>query len=308
MTKKSLSAALLVLMLLLGSAAPVCSQQADVQAGKEKITPEEEREALQLAGQFVKGFEEKNNLLALIDELYVKDFDARLRPSFSDYSYIASVKAEVLERANGEDLRRFYVAVLDFTYAGGFLYGVNQYNRKLKGDEPRDNDPAISELMPPNVIEVFKTDPILAEIIAEGEEEERRKNSEQSDETQQRADAGSEDRIRAISNEIKSVESLRHYVSTLEKANALIRAHLKTLQAPQTWAELISALEQPEEKRESSDNDTCEGMCPRVTILSEDFFGCPKGTRLICLKVMLFHVDLVRVDGKLRILTAYISD
>lgn len=307
MSKKILSAALLVLMLLLGSVAPVRSQQTDVQT-VEKITPEEEREALQIAGQFVKGFEEKNNLLALIDELYVKDFDARLRPDFSSYSFIASVKPEVLERASDEDLRRLDAVTLGFSYAGGFLYGVNQYNRKLKGEESRDDEPVINELMPPDVIELFKTDPILAEIIAEGEEEERRRNSEQSDETEQGAGRDSEERIRAISNEIKSLESLRHYVSTLEKACALIRAHLKTLQAPQTWDELISALEQPEEKRDNSDNDTCEGMCPRVTILSEDFFGCPKGTRLICLKVMLFHMDLVRVEGKLRILNVYIVD
>ena len=40
----------------------------------------------------------------------------------------------------------------------------------------------------------------------------------------------------------------------------------------------------------------------RATVLTRADFGCPKGTRLICLKVLLFHMDLIRVDGQLKIL------
>lgn len=307
MSKKVLTAASLVLMLLTGSAAPVRSQQTDGQTVEDKITPEEEREAIQIAGQFVKGFEEKNNLLSLIDELYVKDFDARLRPSLNDYSYVASVEPEVIQSAKDEDLRRFYAASLNFYYAGGFLYAVNAYNGKLKGEEQHDYDPPLNELLPPNVIDVLKTHPILARIIFEAEEEERRRNSAQSGETEQRAENGSEE-AGASGNQIESIESLRSYTNTLEKANALIRAHLKTLSVPQNWEALARAIETTEEKKESADNDSCDRMCPRVNILSDDFFGSPKGTRLICLRVLAFHMELVKVDGRLRILNVYIID
>jgi hypothetical protein len=306
MSKRILLAVFFLLTLTQGMA--VRGQQ-DEKRTDEKITPAEEREALLIARRFVKDFEEKNDLLSLMDELYIKDFDARLRPNLNDYSYIASVSTEVKERASREDLRRFYGAALGFYYAGNFLYGVEAYKRKLSGDESRDNAPPIHELLPQNVIDVLKTDPLLARMVAEAEEEARRRSSVQSDETQPVAANGTGGEIEAEGNGINSVERMRHYVTTLEKASALIRAHLKTLQVPQTWDELIRATKSDEEDAtKGTGNDACESMRPRVRILSQNSFGMPKGTRLIWLKVLPFHMELVRIDGSLRILNVYVVD
>jgi hypothetical protein len=45
-----------------------------------------------------------------------------------------------------------------------------------------------------------------------------------------------------------------------------------------------------------------------VKILSTDFYGYPKGTRLICVDMLIFHMDLVRVERKLKVLTLYLND
>lgn len=307
MSKRVLRAVLLVLTLALGSNASARCRQDDLPPD-EKVSVEEEREALEIAGQFVKSFEEKNDLLSLMDSLYVRDFDARLRDDLDRYIYLASVEPELAARATDEDLRRLYAASLNFSYAGGLLYGMREYKKKLSADESSDSEGTLNELLPPNVIAILKTDPILAEMIAEAEKEEEGKSSGQLSGPEERADKDSKKEERTAGNEIRSLEELRGYVSTLEKAGALIREHLKTLPAPRTWDELASALSALEKKDGKSDDNGCDRMCPRITVLSNDFFGCPKGTRLVRLNVMAFHMDLVRVDGRLRILNVYVAD
>jgi hypothetical protein len=46
---------------------------------------------------------------------------------------------------------------------------------------------------------------------------------------------------------------------------------------------------------------------PRAWMLTEEFYGYPKGTRIICLNVLVYHMDLVRVDGKLKVLALYLD-
>lgn len=309
MCKRVLMAVLLVLALTIEGYVPARAEQDD-QRQDEKISPEEEREALEIAEQFVKSFEEKNDLLSLIGRLYVVDFDARLRKDLDRYVYLVQVEPEVIAQANGEDLRRLYAASLNIGYEGGFLYGIREYKNKLNADdESGDSDPPLSELLPPNVIAVLKTDPITAEIVAEAEKEEQQKSAGLDDATEQKADKDSEESTRAKSIQIESVERLRSYISTLEKASALIREHLKTLSGPRTWDELVRAVRSLEQKEyKSGDDDSDDTMTPRVTILRSKFFGCPEGTRLICVGVLAFHMDLVRVDGKLRILNVYLAD
>jgi hypothetical protein len=305
MSKRVLWAVLLISTMLCGSSVPVRGQPYDRTAVEERITAEEEREALLVARQFVKSFEESGDLLALIDKFYVRDFDARLRRGEMKF-YIASVEPEVIAQAADEDLRRFYAASINFGYTGGFLYALEAYNRKLAGDEADDGSPAISKLLPPYIIAVMKSDPILAEIIAEDEEEERGKSPARASEPEQVAGKEAEKEGRADGGEIRSLERLRSYVSALEKAALLIRAYIKTLPGPRTWAELSRAYAVFAEK-EGMSEDGCS-MCPRINILRADFFGCPAGTRLVSIDLLAFRMDMLRVDGRLRILSVYVAD
>lgn len=304
MAKRFLGASLVVLALLAGSFAAARGRQDERRAEEERITPAEEQEALLIAEQFVKSFEAQTTPLRVIDELFVKDFDARLRRSELSYLiYLARVEPEVIAGASDEDLRRLYAASLNHMYACAFLYGADMYKQKLKGEEKGNREPPVSELVPPEALAIMKGDPILAELIAEAEREEK---SGQTKEPEASAEIEAKEAKKVEEVEIKSLERLRGFTSTLEKVSSLIREQIKTAQGPHNWKELVSALEVAG-ALEGRERD-CEGMCPRVQILGEDFFGAPKGTRLICVNVfMMFHMDLVRIDGRLRILNIYLT-
>jgi hypothetical protein len=308
MYRRVLTALLIVVAMVTESVAYVRVQEPETGAYQEKLTAEEERDAIQVARQFVEGFEELNNLPALIDKLYVKEFDARLRSKLNEYSYVVSVEPEVTESASREDLRRFYAAALGFYYIGMFIYGLEEYKRRQAGEPPGGPEPGIHDLLPPSVIDVLRSDPILVQVVTEAEEEERRRNSSRSGEASQGAGSRQEEEPEARGNAIRSLDELRHYISTLEKANALTRAYLKTLPGPRTWDEMIRAVSQREEKTESSGNDVCTYMCPSLYILPEDSPGLKKGMRLILIKVLAFDMVLIRADGKLKIFNLSVVD
>lgn len=297
---------MLLLMLITGGVVPARgSLRASANAYEEELTAEDEREALKIAEQFVKGFEEKNNPSSLIDELYVKDFDARLRSEPNPFIYLAKIEPEVVAKASDEELRRLYVASLNFIYSSSLLYGIALYNRRLKGAESESDETPLRELLPPGVLSVLKEDPLMAALITEDEELERERSGEQKELPEPGAEGASEKREQADGTEIRSLERLRGFLTTLERACALLREYLKTVQGPRNWKELANELRAQAVKDESENN--CEGFCPRLHVLDEEFFGSPSGTRLVCLNVMAFHMDLIRIDGRLRILNVYLS-
>jgi hypothetical protein len=306
MDRRFLTTLLLVLALAAGSPLPACARQAEAQKNEAPLSAEEEREAIELAERFIKGFEEKNYPLSLIDEMYVRDFDERLRLDPNPFIYLIKVEPQVAAEVGQGELRRLYAASLNFIYATGFLDGLNYYNRKLKGVEEGDKDPPLRELMPPAVIDVLKSDPLMAELIAEDEENERERTPDEPSETEQAANEGQEKKERTSDPEISSPERLRIFLSTLERAATLLREHLKTIQGPHNWKGLLAALETIGAMDEKEDG--CKGICPRSYTLSEEFFGSPAGTRLICINVMAFHMDLIRVEGRLRILNVYLME
>lgn len=300
MAKRFHAALLLILMLPLAVASASSGQERqdedERRAAEEEISEEEKREALQIAERFVSGFEEQNDLLALIDALYVKDFEARLRPSLNDYAYLAEVEQEVIARSTSEDLRRFYAASLGFYYAGTMAYALNEYRKKGMWDGTSEGgNTRIDELLPPAAIAIMRTDPLLAQMIAEAEREYERAITGQSGEPEPKP----------VSNKIESLERMRSYTAALEKANALIREHLKTLSPPHTWRELMRAVAAREAAETGSVNKADDDTSLSVSFMNRDFFGFPKGTRLICLRVLCFHMDLVRVDGALKVLNVH---
>jgi hypothetical protein len=309
MCRRVLAAWSIIVTLMLGSVAHVRGQGDEqqreqeqvAQSDDEKLTAEEEREAVQIAEQFVKGFEEKNQLSEVIDRLYVKDFDARLRAELNNYTYLVKVEPDVAAQASPEELRRLYAVSLGFWYKGGLLTCIRMYNKKLAGDDSND-DPSIKELLPANVVAVMKTDPVTAELLAEDERESPEGAAPSVVEKTGDADSRKEPETAAL--EIRSLERLRGYTSVLYKADALLYQYIKTLPGPKTVSALMSAYSALEEKQAGVE-DTCEGFCPRSYVLKEDFFGSPRGTRLICVNVLPFHMDLVRVDGRLQILNVY---
>lgn len=299
MHRRVLTPWLLVLALATACIAFARGQEPETGVYEEKLTAEEEFEAVQVAERFMTDFEAKNDPTHLIEELFVKDFGARLRNDPNPFIYLAKVEPEVVAKASDEELLRLYAASLNFIYSTSLLYGNTLYNHKLKGMEPGVEEMPLRELLPPGTLSVLKSDPLMAALIAEDEELEKERRPEQI------AEDDSQKEERAEGPEIRSLERLRGFSTTLEKASLLLRQHLKNVRGPRGWKELTNALRTLGVKNEGDAG--CAEMCPRLRTLEEEFFGSPSGTRLACVNVMAFHMDLIRVDGRLRVLNVYLS-
>ena len=267
-----------------------------VETKETPLTLDEELEARAIAEQFVRRFEGSDDLLSIVDDLYVSDFNDRLRNDVAD-RFIVPIASDLALQVKGDELRRCHIATLKFIYLyiliGAAWYRVNNLDGDARQEES-DKEFNPVEALPARAVAVLKDDPAFAEMILEASKSSSKANGEVEE---QAIAEGAEKKVKDADATIKDMERLRSYVSILEQAVAIMREYLETLPAPHTWQgllDLIHALGQ-----EPSD----EPMRPRVITLIYDYFGCPKGTRLICINVMDFHMELVRVDGQLKILS-----
>lgn len=248
-----------------------------------KLTPEEEREARDIAALFTKRWRETEDIGPLIDEFFVPDFADRLRHE-PQMLYFAELKPELLVPENRDDLRRHYVAMLNFVR---LILRLNEVYETTRLPEQEDDGPELYTVLPAEIWNVLKSNPALNALLAEEMGERARGQSGGVDEDS--------DKIEEAKT-IKTIEELRSMNATLERAILLLRAHLKTL--PTTL---------PTEERISSGEDSRPADAgPRLTVIGEEFYGYPAGTRLVSFYVLLFRVDLVRVGPRLKVLSVYL--
>jgi hypothetical protein len=311
MNLRPLIAFLLIVVITVAAVGRARAQGDDpfTKRGDTLLAPDEEWEARSIAEQFAKRFEESDDLLSIVDDLYVKDLDDRLRRDPAD-RFIVPIDSELAEQVKGDELRRCHIASLKFTYLYMMLLASAWHTASyLNGGAKPDYDerePRLDETLPPRVIALLKNDPAFAEMLLE----ESKKDGGSKDTSQ--TNAGSEEQAAVVVDDsqkraedkdqtIKNIERLRAYISTLEQAIAIMREHLRTLPVPQTWQSMMDSMGEPGHEPGS------DPMKPHATILAGDNFGEPKGARLICLNVMMFRMDLIRVDGQLKILNVYVA-
>jgi hypothetical protein len=273
------------------------------QTNDTQLAPDEEWEARSLAQQFARRFEESDDPLAIVDDFYVKDFDERLRHDPAE-RFIIPVASDFAEQVKGGELRRYHIAWQKFIYlylmlSASALRDVINLKGGAKPDED-EKGAGPDDILPPRVIALFKSDPALAEALLE--ETKKDDGSENGSEMNAAPpDNGSEKMDDDRDLTIKSMERLRSLISTLEQAIVIMRERLRTLPVPQTWQNMMDSL------RQLGADFASDPTNPRAYVLTHADFGSPKGTRLICLKVSPYHMDLIRVDGQLKILYAQVA-
>jgi hypothetical protein len=267
-----------------------------VETNDAPLTPDEELEARAVAEQFISRFEGSNDLLSIVDDLYVRDFNDRLRDDVAD-RFIVPIASDLALQVKGDELRRCHIATLKFLYLyiliGSAWYSAH-YPRADAEQEESEKEFNPMEALPARAIAVLKNDPAFAELILEASKSSSKSNNKVEE---QAIVEGVEKKVEDRDLTIKDMERLRSYVSILEQAVAIMSEHLQTLPAPHTWQGFVDSMREPGEE------PTGEPARPRVITLIYDSFGCPKGTRLICINVMDFHMELVRIDGQLKILS-----
>ena len=252
-----------------------------------KITAEEEREVLEVAERFVRRMEESYDLAPLIGEMFVSDYAERLRQEAINEP-LFFVKKGVAEQAGREDLLRYQVALNNCLYVVGLLVATYEASHP----EVEEGEEFIRAL-PPDILNLFKNDPVLASLFEEEQKDRAREN--QSAEEASKSDSDDDEPV-------KSVEQLRSLTSTLERANVLARKHLDA--SPSRISMLARHEGASEEENREAERDWTR---PRAWVLGRESYGYPEGTRIFCANVMIYHMDLIRVDGKLKVLALYLN-
>lgn len=291
--------------------APARADDLPVETDNTRLTFDEELEARSLAEQFIKRFEESDDLLSIVDDFYVRDFGDRLRRNPAE-RFIVPIDSRLAGQVEGDELRRYHMAMLKFTYLYMMLLAGAWYQSadRLNGNKKLDDDESVvrpKDALPPRALALIGGDPALAEMLLEESEnaEASKKTTETDAVSDEQAivadqDSGSRAEERDKDLTIKTIERLRGFISTVEQAVSIMREHLRSLPVPQTWQSIMGSISEPGQEIGS------DQMTASVTLLAQQDFGCPKGTRLISLKVMPFSMELIRVDGQLRILNVYV--
>jgi hypothetical protein len=290
MKLRSFITLLLTITLALNTtASPLQSPEAPpVDRGEETLSAEEEREARELAIRFTKRWQETEDIGPLVDEFFVADFADRLRAE-PEVLFFAALKPELLVSENRDDLLRYYVAM---TNSLRLIFRICQVYEASRPEEEGRESPDWYQVIPASVWAVLRSNPLMAEVLAEDMGERDGATDEQ--------EATHGEGMRTI----KSMEELRSLTGTLEQANLLLRDHLKTLPSTLSTKEIKS---EHESQVDANTAEADDGLSPRLTILGGDFYNYPAGTRLIYFHLLMFRVDLVRVGQRLRVLSVSIQ-
>lgn len=289
-------ASLLVVVLLTNSggvvfAHPASSAQEGAAASDEtKITAEEEREAREFAERFVRRMRETRDLTPLVGEMFVPDYAARLRQEAS-HMPLALLSRSAVEQASGEELVRYQLAVSNSIYLASLLSQAYKTSPAAKDDDQEWGAAYYKRMLPPDIIELCRNDPILKALLEDDSPEsaEEKGSAAPSPENSGVIDHDDEP--------ILSVEQLRGFTSTLEQAITLARRHLDAWPSKPAFADRRRGAGEEGDRAAGA-----ETLRPRAWTLNREFFGYPAGTRNFCVNASIFHLDLIRVDGKLRVL------
>lgn len=286
MSKKFLSLFLTLVTLL--AAAPVRGQAV------EELTDDEEREARELARQFIGRMRETRDVGPLVADLFVPDFAEHLRNEriLIPMNFVAP---EVARHAGDEELRGFYVKTFNFlTLMLAYLMTAPDLDKEHDSGEPWTLD----QTYPPEVVRVLRSDPYIAAIVAKEEAKEAREASGEP------APEGDEEEM--DDRFVKDLATLRTVTATASKASEALRPYVSS------YTEIRRAREE-KERAEAEEGapprEVEEVRTPFVERKECSELGLPEGTRVIEIQIepaadLLFELHMIRVEGRLKILYA----
>jgi hypothetical protein len=272
------------------AAARTSSGAQEASAGT-KLTAEEEREVREMAERFIRRMQETNDIAPLVGEMFVTDYAERLRQE-AIKKPLTLLSRSVVEQSSREELLRYQLALDNSLYVATLLFLAYKTAHPADDDDDEQEWGATfyKQLLPPDIIELCKSDPILKVLLEE-------ETNEGAEESQPGAPLEKPGVIDHDDEPIRTREQLRNFTSTLEQAIALARRHLAAVPHKLALPDRHNGAN--EEENWSAER---EAMKPREWMLTEEFYGYPKGTRVFCVNALIYHMDLIRVDGKLKVL------
>lgn len=262
-------------------------QQQEEASDATRITAEEKQEVLAVAERFIRRMQKTNDLAPLIGEMFVSDYAERLRQEAINKSLLF-LRKSVAEQASREELVRYQISLNNSGYLVGLLLADYEGSHATTDEEDDEGD--FVNALPPDIHSLFKNEPVLSSLF----------EKEQAERSRPGGQIKQPDEDDNLYEPIRSVEQLRNLTATLEQASVLARQHLGGLSVKPSLLERHKGANEEENREAERD-----WMRPRAWALAREFFGYPEGARIFCANVLIYHMDLVRVDGKLKVLALY---
>jgi hypothetical protein len=281
-----------------------------------QLSSVERREALDLVARFSQRLQETNDFGQIIDELFVRDFSERARQAPLNSMPWWLVDEKLVAIAEPFELRRYYVAGLNFYQLLGSIMDALKRSalERTDDDVAEEAEPDIKETLTPEVMNVLLSDPTIAALIKELEKDEKDDGTKKDDGNQPAesvdstpparatAQAGdSDDNANATekgdeSGIIKSLAQLKGVSNTLERANELMRQRLASLS--------LNPKAAPAGGVAAKDESRVQNL--NQTVVNADFYGYPKDTQVIHADLLPFCLAMIKQNGQLRILSVTI--
>lgn len=271
-----------------------------------ELTSEEEAEARAVVRRFGERWLAKNDFGQIVDELFVKDFSERLWQAPPGELPWALLDKTLFPDASLKELRRFYVAALNFYGLYSRLY--EETERVREKSENNESDLKVEEVLSPEVVKVLLTNQTLTKWVELDKETESDELTKEDDNRQpaESGDSTPPQRATAEANAgesteqdkdgiIKTLPELNDVSATLEKANELMRRRLANIKGK---AQASSGNDDAKSEQDTSKLS--------LTSLDEEEYGYPKDTPVIHLDALPFCLHLIRIDGQLMILSVSI--
>lgn len=271
-----------------------------------KLTPEEAAEALALALRFQERWRETVDFGLVMEEVFIKDFSERLWQVPQEELPWILIDKNLIVHASPQELRRYYVATMNFYGLYSKLYEVA--DRLHEESENKDDSLKMSDVLSPEVVNVLLGNRTFAK-LAKTDKEEGSDERAKEDDHRQPAETGDSAQAAPTTAEasgdesteedeigiIKTLPQLNDASATLEKARDLMRKRLADLSRK---AQATS---------ESGDEESKVGsQTPVLSSLDEEEYGYPKDTPIIHLDAARFRLHLIKIEGRFRILSASI--
>lgn len=278
---------------------------------EQQLLSRDAQEARELATRFSERLRETNDFGQIVDELFVKDFPARLQQSDGSMLPLNLLGKGLIKEASPGELRRYYVAALNFFSLFYKLAEASAHpKKKAENGEAEDGGVEMNfeDALSPEIMAVLERDPTLALVIQEIKKDEEDDGAKENDDRDQPApggdstqaasattkndDAADDDDDSTEKNEleiIKSLAQLNGVSGTLEKAIELMRHRLASLLA-------VASAEPKDAAKAKPDPPDVNSV-----VSDEVYFGYPKGTTFIHLDILPFCLTMTRIDGQLKI-------
>jgi hypothetical protein len=296
----------LTLLLLLATTAQPASLPLIVEPGppaarqETELTPEEEREARSLAVRFMERLKATDDFGPLVDEFFVGDFPERFKRFIKEKKVkdedMGVFTLRVLFRASHNDLRRAYVALMNFFNQHDLLNaaamsdvavanGISDWSELFRPRARALRWKVTEDALTPEFFATVRSDPalvVLASLFLMPEAK------------------SDEDIAKELGGyRIRTLARFRSSTAGLEKCAGLMQAAVRKLRDAQ------KILGPPPQAIGERDRDKYLIYKFWTSALESDSAGYPAGTRLVIARISPFQMQMIRQCGRFRMLAVY---